>query len=518
MAAYTEQERALVGANFDAAFYRLRNPDLRDLDIDLLDHFLDSGWREGRDPTANFSVADYLDLNHDVADLGINPFLHWLRSGEAENRQTRIDLGFRYRILRGAPSLEARLEISRPAPQAADPVDGLEAVLDRLDRPSLYLTVSHDEYVGRVGGVQACLQREAEAVRAAGWSHLHLYPTRPLYVTDFETSDPVIGLVADGEPTGAWRASQIAAALGSRVVAGRFARTGFAVHSLLGHNVAAVTLALKAGGARRGFFWLHDQTSLCASYALLRNDVEYCGAPPPDSPACGICIYGRRRQVQMAEHAALFSDFDLTAVAPSRAMLDHWTAKAPYDYAGAQAHPHATLEPAGPAPAEPGGPLRIAFLGFPYPHKGWPIFRALAERYAGRGYEFLHLGQEPDADAPVRHVSVVPRAGEGSAMVEAVIAQGVDVAMILSICPETFSFTAHEAVAGGAAVVAFADSLAVARFVADADAGLVAADEQALYDLFETREIETLARRVRQPALHHMRLSRMTADLLEPAL
>ena len=102
-------------------------------------------------------------------------------------------------------------------------------------------------------------------------------------------------------------------------------------------------------------------------------------------------------------------------------------------------------------------------------------------------------------------------------MAEAVEAAGVDVALILSICPETFCFTAHEAAAAGAAVIAFPDSSAVARFAADPARGRVVAGEAELTALFESGEVLTLSRAVRKPPLFDLRYSRMTADFLEAA-
>jgi len=52
-------ERALVAPEFDAVYYLSANPDVRSTGADPLDHFLSSGWREGRDPNPRFSVGAY---------------------------------------------------------------------------------------------------------------------------------------------------------------------------------------------------------------------------------------------------------------------------------------------------------------------------------------------------------------------------------------------------------------------------------------------------------------------------
>jgi hypothetical protein len=507
-------DAATIAAAFDADFYRARNPDIEEAGLDPLQHFLSGGWREGRDPTPDFSVRAYLDANEDVALLGLNPFLHWLTHGRAEGRPLKLDLGFRHAILHRAVRLEDRVELERGHDLPGGSLAKLNAALRPLGE-RLFITVSHDAYVDRVGGVQLCIQREAAAAAEAGWSRLHLYPAIPALVTDFESVDPVVGLIVDGQKKGLFSAALIARALAERAPA---AQVRFAVHSFLGHSVEAVSSVLDAAGARTGFLWLHDQSSLCAGYTLLRNDIAFCGAPPVTSMACDICIYGLRRRVQVAEHAAFLERFDVTVLSPSQAQLDLWRHGAPYR-AAAQAHPHAALVPsdvvAAPVSA---GPLKLAFLGFAADHKGWPIFESLAREFENDGrYAFLHLGGGASEPGPWTTHSVSPDGADGPTMVDAVRDLSIDVALILSICPETFSFTAHEAVAGGAAVVALADSGAVARLAADPSLGRVAQDEDDLRAMFDSGGIAALARGVRRPQLFDLVYSRVTADFLPGA-
>ncbi len=53
---------------------------------DAVAHFLDHGWREGRQPNPYFAPDWYLRQNPDVQRAGVNPLLHYLRYGEAERR------------------------------------------------------------------------------------------------------------------------------------------------------------------------------------------------------------------------------------------------------------------------------------------------------------------------------------------------------------------------------------------------------------------------------------------------
>lgn len=515
----TPELRARLEEAFDAAFYLARNPDVAETLVDPLKHFLAAGWREDRRPNRDFSPAAYLEMNPDVAAAGVNPFVHWLAVGQAEGRETKSDLGFRYEILRNQPSLETRVETERGHDLPSGTREALERELAELGS-HLYVTVGHDEYVGRTGGVQTVIRREAAEAEQRGWSHLHLYPAVPMPVVDFESLEPVMGLVIGEEIRGLYRASDVAWAFTRRRREGRVADVRFAIHSLLGHSTPAVTQVLKALSARRGWLWAHDQSSLCANYLLLRNDVEFCGAPPPNSPACSICIYGERRRIQLVEHAALFAAFEIEVLTPSQAMLDHWLASAPYPHGPARAHPLGSLRPTGQAArVEEGAPFRIGYLGFKVGHKGWPIFVGLADAFADDPrYEFLHLGAEPGPEAPCRFIEVDSRSAGGEAMTSAVEAAGLDLALVASLCPETFCFTAREAVAGGAALAALESSLAVAEFIRSGEAaGVVLEHEDQLHQLLETGEVLKLSRALRRPMLASLELGPMAAEFLPDA-
>jgi hypothetical protein len=506
-----------VRAEFDAAFYLANNQDVVDSGIDPFEHFMTWGWREGRDPNRRFSIASYLDVNPDIAAAGVNPFAHYVVTGQGEGRALKLDLGFQYEILKSANTLEARVQALRAAFPDGEPssIDDLTRTLKRVGASTrLHISISHDDFTANLGGVQLCLTREAKALRAAGSVHIHLYPAAPGLVIDFERERPLIGVLVNGKSAGLHSAETLVKVLGPFAAGKAFT---FAVHSFIGHNIAGVTAILTTMGAREGYFWVHDFSSVCAHYALLRNDVAFCGAPPIDSPACEVCLYARRRRIHLAEHGRFFQTFAMTVLAPSEAALELWLRSFPVKPAAAKVHPHAVLRKRrAPAAAEHApGPLRVAFLGMPAEHKGWPVYAKLVERFADDPrYEFHHLGKIRDKAVEARFTAIAPTPDIAEPMAAAVEALEIDVAIIWSLCPETFCFTAYEAVAGGAAVVTNPDAGNVPRFTVETGVGKVAKDDHALGELFESGEVLTLARAIRGERLYSLAYSRMSADFI----
>ncbi|QIK78089.1 hypothetical protein G7077_03335 [Sphingomonas piscis] len=71
---------------FDEHWYLEKYEDVRTSGIHPLDHFMATGWREGRDPGPMFTTSAYLKAYEDVAAVGINPLVHFVEFGMAEGR------------------------------------------------------------------------------------------------------------------------------------------------------------------------------------------------------------------------------------------------------------------------------------------------------------------------------------------------------------------------------------------------------------------------------------------------
>ena len=73
---------------FDEDWYVRTYPDVAKAGIDPGWHYIEFGWREGRDPGPLFSTNSYLKSNPDVARSGANPLLHFIEFGYSEGRGT----------------------------------------------------------------------------------------------------------------------------------------------------------------------------------------------------------------------------------------------------------------------------------------------------------------------------------------------------------------------------------------------------------------------------------------------
>lgn len=506
-------EASLLATAFDADFYLAENPDVAAAGLDPLTHFLANGWREGRDPARSFSVADYLEIHADVRVAGLNPLTHYLLAGRRQGRATAWGLGFRHSVATRATPLAERVARALRTPLETSAPETLHRALQGLSPGPLHVTVSQDDYTRACAGIQICIQRESAAVQRMGFTHLHLYPAAPVPVVRAPEESLPLGVLIDGAPAGAHPSQVIAEAL-EAACARRPA--ALAVHSLVGHAPDEILKILKALDIRDATYWVHDFSSLCAGFHLMRNDVADCGAPQPDSAACGICLYAERRALQVDAHRRMFERIPFRVAAPSAGALVAWR-RAAHPAAQEVIHPHARLGAARILPGRRSAPIRTAFVGAQATHKGWPVFLDLAEAFDNDPrYLFHQFGAVKSPRLRGPHVAVRVDAGTPAAMAEALAANRIDIVVLWSLCRETFCLAAMEALASGAVIVTNADSGNVAALVVHTGRGVVLEDETALRAWFEGPAAEACVRaRACGPA--PMEFSRLTADLIDTA-
>jgi hypothetical protein len=492
--------RRVVAGEFDPYFYASGNPDLLEAGVsDLLQHFLDYGCREGRDPCADFSVAYYLEAYPDVASAGINPFYHFIVAGRHEGRESQHPGGWRAKKL--ASLVPLATQVSDALKASAAPSNVLSGSELRLameaegydSSKDLLLSLSHDDYTTSVGGVQLCIKLEEEMARNTGFVHLNLHPAVPLPVLapTSQASSTLLSITCNGKGIGSAYADAVAEAIG--VAKPRGVRRYLVVHSLLGHSPEDLTSIWQSLSPSRSFFWVHDFFSVCPGYTLLRNGISFCDAPELQSTACSVCQFGAERESHLDRLSSLFEKIEFEVIAPSAFAADYWKNKSELASKDVHVVEHCSL--VNPISNEPRseGPLRIAYIGHPSSHKGWDTFLLLLREFGQDArYEFYHLGSGPQRDQRAKFVRVSVGEQGTSAMIEALEDNAIDVALLWSICPETFSFVLSECRSSGVFVLTNKSSGNIARVVSRVECGKVLDSEQSLLEMFVSGDLELL--------------------------
>lgn len=498
--AIVDENHRMVAAHFDVDFYLRANPDVREAGVDPLSHYLVDGWREGRDPSAEFNTSYYLHANPDVQGANVCPLLHYVLHGAAEGRLRTLKDTTRALIAKSAIEKSARERAQRslpPDPQDALPSAKLREELGIEKYRGLIIAGSQNDYVEILGGVQNCVNDEEAAFLSEGWAYLHLCPAQPLSELSEVTAATnfLVSVRLNGKRLGMATASDLAEQL--TPTQRSYKPCHFILHHLFGFSPEAIAQMAEVIQPERNIVWIHDFITLCPSYALMRNDIAFCNAPPVESKVCAVCCYGLRRRAHLTRVRNLFKVLQPVVLAPSESALSLWLKRSDFPHSGAKVVPHGRLFLPIEIQKKTRRALRVGFLGAHEYHKGWYQFERLAERFRNdERYEFFHLGTQSSPTAPYIgfHEVKVDRFAR-DAMIRAVASIELDVVVLWSLCYETFSFTTYEALAGGAFVLARQDAGNVWPAILEAgeERGCSAKTEEEMISLFETGKIIEVA-------------------------
>ena len=262
------------------------------------------------------------------------------------------------------------------------------------------------------------------------------------------------------------------------------------IHPLLRLKLGAVVWLLKSISDVPISVFLHDYYLCCESYNLINSNGSYCGGNGLSSIMCSRCAHYRNSvRLEKAIWGLFSSVMDrIQYVCPSETVREIFLRLHPKCESRCAVVPHQVFQGSYTGNLEEvssSEKIRVAYLGSQMTIKGWDIWIELVARYKNR-YDFLILNNQSDPRLRgVRRVFVEYSAEQPDAMVDSLRNERVDIAVMWSSVPETYSYTCMEAFASNVYIVTGRDSGNIADFVSSHDAGIVLSDAQDLFDLFQ---------------------------------
>lgn len=346
------------------------------------------------------------------------------------------------------------------------------------------LALSQDNYIDVNGGVQLTIGKEAQKFLFDKKSFLHIFPHWARTTLDFSDGAAWYGISLDGKLLGYIEENVLLEGL-DQALSDKL--DSIHIHHAMAFRLSFLDRILDYKKTGKGFFWIHDFFTLCPNYFLLRNNQEFCNAPPIESNACTICAYGNIRPKHLQGFMQLFDKHPMHMISPSQFAFDFWRDRFPNKGFSGEVRPHGQfLRMAPKHHRSSSDPIKVAYLGFPVFHKGWKTWLQLSHTFSSDPrYQFFAFSNVPIKSPNFKHVKVTVTSQNPKAMVDALLENQIDIAFLWSICPETFSYTLQEAVEAGAFVLTNPFSGNIQKQVKENDFGLVLEDEKALFTLFE---------------------------------
>ena len=244
-------------------------------------------------------------------------------------------------------------------------------------------------------------------------------------------------------------------------------------------------------------FYVHDYHTCCVQPNLLKNDESYCGGAELNEAKCMDCVYYKASLEHKEKIGRFFDQFKrIDIISPSKIAGDIWS-KAYGKYSGSiSVINHLIVE------TKPGKSLsvlsdkdkiNVAFVGLGDKVKGWNLWKeALADLTPEEcsKYNFYHFGQAFETLDGVTQVEVSISKDGPEAMTDKLKEYGINVAVLYSIWPETYSYTYFEAMKAGCFIITNARSGNIACQVEKYDNGIILeCTTDGLKNLFKNSEI-----------------------------
>lgn len=337
---------------------------------------------------------------------------------------------------------------------AEDPLRAARRRIDlarlSLGRPSVLLVT-----MGLAGGVETHVAARARTLAEAGLRVVSLRSAPP----SAETGESVCRLAVEDQPDlehlvfGEDEFDHVLALLRALAV------TRVEIHHTLHHDPRVLELGALLGVPYEVV--VHDYSWICPRMSLVDGTGRYCGEP--DDDACDRCVksFGKVSEEDIpvaalrARSRRVFAGAE-RVVAPCKDVSERLRRYAP-DVSIAVV-PWDEARPGPSTAQERSGRLTVAVPGAIGLHKGFAVVEACARDAAARDLplDFVVVGYSEDDAAllATRRVFVTGRykPGESSDLLSS---SGAEVAMLPSVCPETWSYTLSETWRSGLDILAF---------------------------------------------------------------
>jgi hypothetical protein len=450
-----------------------------------------------------FDANAYMSALPYLGNGPINPLVHAIVESEVEGGSAWLDgvAAFDTTMTRPTRVSSKCLEASSAHGPYVRRVGARSRVQEHV---SLLVSLTNDDPVWNLGGIQSVLREEVRQCSRLGVRHLGVFPIPTGHVS---ARPQMFGYRINGGPLSIVSLAQLLDLLHREE--GSSGTSLLRLHGLLQWPLRAVIPLATWFGHRQ--LWIHDMSSVCQNYHLTWNDVAPCRAPRSQSSLCGTCSYGAGRPSLHSRVLELLSVAVDEVIFPDEEVQDIWRRTYPSDLPY-RVQPLTRFGQLSHQSRRPGA-LRIAYCGFASEAKGFELFRRIAQwnKSAAR-YELFWIGDFATSGDGVRAIRVSGLSVD-SPMIEPLLQLDIDLVLSCPMGFETYSLVSHEAVAAGAQILTVGTSGPIASMVRRLSVGHVFPDDASLFRaLRDSRFLGAAGRRSRALRLEGFGW----ADLLDP--
>ena len=213
----------------------------------------------------------------------------------------------------------------------------------------------------------------------------------------------------------------------------------------------------------------------------------FCGINPPSSEKCDDCVYFTKTKELKEKISQLWKRFEdrIELIAPSEFVRQLYSQN--FKEYHIVTVPHQVRSGIYKRPAKKQKIITVAFVGYANKTKGWDDFERVVEKYAGEDIVYCHYGKGGEDNKKIKHVTI-DTTKSPNAMVDALRKDNVDITVLWSILPETYSYAYNECLMTGSVIIANESSGNIAQSVIRDHTGLVLRNSQDLLHVITDKD------------------------------
>ncbi|WP_337104130.1 sulfotransferase [Paenibacillus sp. YIM B09110] len=335
-----------------------------------------------------------------------------------------------------------------------------------FDYDNYALVVSHTNFLVSMGGTEKYILEQSAYLAEYNIGTIGIFPGQQYeFLADLEVTQ--YGVIVDGKVKGYYSIDQVV----DWVVKMAKHIGSMYSHHLLYWNFGDYAKLLRKAQEEsiRHTFFMHDFFALCSSYHLMYEPAnvdsfqnvhqrscipELTQAQVGCASICTSCTHYNKLST-WREATKIIIDSAYQVVVPSDFVKD--TVLSVFGDVCHKIKTHGHLTFSGQhfvhKPRHE-RKIRLAYLGYKMDNKGWALWEKLYQNEQLNGiYEFHHVGSAQNYDKNVVCHSYSFVTHGNMAAVNILIEQQIDVVLLWSIVPESYSYTLHEAIAAGVPVL-----------------------------------------------------------------
>lgn len=315
----------------------------------------------------------------------------------------------------------------------------------------IIFSISYGNYLKSNGGTDKVILEHQNFFNIDGFSYFFIYPFKRRY---FGIDIIAYSVILDGNEVAEYLSEKELFNYLKVLHNDKYIFNCFFVHHLMGTSVDSLMRLFKAIQIPV-YLYLHDYYTCCPQYNLLKNDEKYCN--PQSGKKCSDCKYNTQAESNRKKFNELFEELKtrLTIIAPSQKCAEIWKLFYPIYGSHVRVISHQIIRKYLKNDEPINSRLRIAFIGRQEYCKGWSIWKQIVDLTNKNNlcYDLFYFGTGTDQLLNVKNHQVMFKAGSTNAMIDALIKNKIDIVMLLSNWPETYSYTLYEAIAANCYVI-----------------------------------------------------------------